>query len=177
MRSVVDRTPAEVYRDSVRYFTERREQIEAQYFDWQIDGLFPIDYEFPREPRPDRNAKLPYEVPADLFAINSVPDITRAFRVQAGSLRSPDFEGFVRTRDDRRVFFWRGGEVYRVDSPNYQVFVRDAEVSMEFAGHRVINWANGQRRWVWPDGRYFHMWDAKTPAGFFDQRDRPISAP
>ena len=106
-----------------------------------------------------------------------MPDIFNAYRLKLGALRGPEFEGFVRTSDDHKVFIWRGGEVYSVESPEYKTYVRDAEVSMEFNGHRIHNWANGQRRWVLPDGRYFHMWSPDQPAGYFDAQGRPLSAP
>lgn len=170
MQKAAGMAPDRLYSASLEYFRAQRAQLEAQFFDWELHGLFELDYVQADAARPGDE----FTPPADLFAVRTVPDFFQAYRLNLGAFRGSAYEGLLRTSDGRKVYLWRGAVPYSVETRRTKAFVRDEEVSLHVGGHVLINWANGQRRWVFPDGRYFHMWSADQAAGYFDKNGRPI---
>lgn len=170
MQKAAGMSPERLYQASLEYFRAKRSELEAQFFDWELHGLFELDYAEPGAARPGDD----FTPPADLFAVKTVPDFFQAYRLNLGAFRGSTFEGALRTRDGRKIYLWRGAVPYSVETRRTKVYIRDEEVSLHVDGHTLINWANGQRRWVFPDGRYFHMWSADQAAGYFDKNGRAI---
>jgi hypothetical protein len=170
MQKTAGVSPDRLYQATLDYFRVKRPELEAQFFDWEIHGLHALEYERPDAARPGDE----FEIPTNLFQVRTVPDFFQAYRLKLGAFRGSAYEGLLRTGDGRRIYMWRGAVIYSVETRRTKAFVRDEEVSLQINGHVLLNWANGQRRWVFPDGRYFHMWSADQPAGYFDKNGRPI---
>lgn len=177
LRAAIGMTPEALYKASVKHYRERerRARIEAQYPEWEIDGLYELEYTNSGASRMDL-AELQSLTRQEFFSVNSVPDIFNAYRLELGELGSSNFKGYLRTADGWRVYLFPGEPLYGLDRGGVKVFIRDAEVSLEYDGHRLINWANGQRRHVFPDGRYYHVFP-NGPGEFYDRNERRLQEP
>lgn len=151
----------------MQYFREERPRLEAQFHDWNLDGLYEVGFA-------QSSDRSPPELPRILRSITDVPDILNPFVVAGIEEFYGPSDLTMRTNEGHGVFVWKNQNIYMVYGPNFKVYVRPEETSMHINDYVIINWASGQRRFTMPDGTYFHMWAADKPAGYFSKNGQQL---
>jgi hypothetical protein len=114
---------------------------------------------------------LPRDV-REIKSMDQIPNLQNIFEAEVSSYAG-EVEGDFYGTTGERFYLWKQGNYKWYDDDYELFFTPDSFILLKYKGWQVVQWANGQRKMIAPDGTSAMFWSAEQKA-YLDKEGKPL---